>query len=323
MNYEETIKTELKEFYINSENEPNKLPYDEYILSGKMYTNGQVLNSLKNDFIKYIPKYLSSWNHTDLNIDYGNLYFGVKDNGDLIGIPFDGILSKKIIKGLLKKTKKYIKSRLDRKILENIKIDIVEVEPINNNILDKYNDLLNDFNNSVKNHQIDVKKYKEWHYDNARWRCKLVDILNKEDKREIFIDWLKKYCTVNKEYKEKILNRVKNWKYQDEFTECIRIVKHNKYNMIYWLCIFKDLKKASVKDKPLIRRIKRINWKAVYFSPCYMNYHINQINPSIRFYLIKLEIPNYSKPIYVKYKGKWIRYYRMIDELGPSSIPLL
>lgn len=320
MNYEETIKTELKEFYINCDKESNKLPYEEYILSGKMYSNGQVLNSLKSDFIKYIPKYLSSWNHDDLEIDYGNLYFGIKDNGNIVGIPFDGILTKKIVKNLLKKTKKYIKNKLDQKILEKIKINIIEVNPPNNNLMDKYNELLDKLNESIKDHREDILKYQLWHKENRKWRCKLIDYLNNKEKRNEFLEWIKIYCTSNK---ENIIKKIKEWKYQEDFKERISILKYNKNHIIHWLCIFKDIKKEITSKKPIVRQIKKINWKSLYFSPCYMNYHINQINSSVRFYLIKLEIPNFSKPIYVKYKGNWIQYYRTINDLGPSSIPIL
>ena len=75
--YEETISTELKEFVI-SDIIPfiKQEDYEKFILSGKMYSNKQVLKSLEIDFIKYIPKYLSSWNHMDLNLDYGKMFFG-------------------------------------------------------------------------------------------------------------------------------------------------------------------------------------------------------------------------------------------------------
>ena len=68
MSFMENLEIELKEFFINHEDKPN-IPYEENILSGKMYPNSQILKSLEKDFLKYLPKYISGWNNEDLDLE--------------------------------------------------------------------------------------------------------------------------------------------------------------------------------------------------------------------------------------------------------------
>ena len=323
--YEETISTELKEFVI-SDIIPfiKQEDYEKFILSGKMYSNKQVLKSLEIDFIKYIPKYLSSWNHMDLNLDYGKMFFGIKDNGDIVGIPFNGILTVDMVKTQIFKTKKLIKteSNLD-KLFNSIKISVDEINPPEIDILKKYNDLVCKYDKSIKKHKSDVSSYLKWHEDITRWRCKLIDILNNEYKRDIFLNWLRKNCVLKLEQKKIIVKQVEEWKHTGNFNVSCKDVKKDNTTLIHWLCLFKDIYSAVEESKPIIRTIKKINWKALYHYPYYMNYHIGKHNPGVRFYIIKCELPNLKKAVMVKKDRTTIQYYRTKNKTGPASIPVI
>lgn len=320
MEFKEDIQIELKEFFIKHRKELKAEEYEEAILSGKMYPNSQILHSLESDFSKYIGKYLSGWNHKDLDIDAGKIYFGVKDNGDISGIPFNGKLTHNIISNMIFNCAKTIKGDNIKTILNSIKIEIIPIKPTNNNVLKEYYNQRGKYYRSLEKHKKSVKVYLEWHKKMRSWHCKLIDYLNVPAKRSEFLKWVKTNCDSSN--KQEIINEINDWKVKKKFSVIIGDEKKDPSKLVYWLCIFKDLATAKKRPKPSISPIYQCKWSKIYHSPFWMNYKISQMNPKVRFYLIKLTIPNLKIPIYTKYKDKWIQYRRINSKLGPSSIPL-
>lgn len=323
----EDMAIELKEFFIKHETPVvyNKYEqydkYEEMIISGKMYSNTKILESLQNNFYKYIGKYLSGWNHDDIPIEEGTIYFGVKDDGVISGIPYAGILTKKIIRNMIINCSKKIKTDDLELVLGSIKIDLIAVKPTNSNLMKEFKRQQDRYNRSVEAHKKSVVRYMQWHKQTRKWYCKLVDFLNVPEKRSYFLKWVKTNC--DNKNKSAIIKEIVEWKYIKDFKICVKDLKTKPESMIYWLCIFKDLVTAKVRPKPTISKIYQINWDKIYHSPYWMNYHLSQINPHIKFYLIKLTIPNLKTPIYTEYKGEWIQYKRVEEKWGPASVPLL
>ena len=321
MKLKEDIHIELKEFFINSQKNLKFEEYEEAIISGKMYSNSIILESLEYDFSKYIGKYLSGWNHSDLSIDEGHIYFGVKDNGNITGIPFNGELTKELISNLIFNCAKTIKCKDVKLVLENIGIDIIPIKPKNYNLMKKYKQEMDRYYNSIKKHKESMAKYLEWHKKSQKWHCKLVNFLNENNKKEKFLKWIKENC--NSKYKDIIIKEIIEWKNKEDFNVIINEEIKKPNTLLYWLAIFKDLMNVKIRPKPVISQIYQVNLKKIYHSPYLMNYHINQQNSNINFYMIKLILPNLKEPIYTTYNDKWIQYKRINGGYyGPSSVPL-
>lgn len=315
----ESLKIELKEFFVKKVDDNDKR-IEEKILSGVMYPNDYILKSLESDILKYIPKYISCWNNSSICLSEGELYFGVKDDGTIVGIPYDGKLDENIIYELLLKTRDSLSGDNIDIILSSIKISLMEIKPIETDMLLEYNKEIDKQERSLIVYKKQVRKYLEWHRDIIDWHCKIINILNNEEKKRKFIIWLEQYCNVIT--KNEIINEVKKWKYKSNFDFMVTDMKDDIYGMIHWLCLFKDLTMASKKRRPIISSIYSPNWLKFYNTPYLMNSYISKINPSVKFYLLKFSIPNKKQNIFVRNKKKWVQYIRMEGKLGPCSIPI-
>lgn len=336
MEFKEDIQVELKEFFVqpirelkeskeakeakDAKESTDMVDFEEAIISGRMYPNTLILNSLQHNLIKYIGKYLSGWNHEDLTLSEGEIYFGVRDDGKISGIPYVGDLKTETIYEMILNCAPFIKCEKKGMVLESVGIEIIPIKPFRSNIIKEYFRQLEIYHHSINKHKQSVKKYVEWHNKSREWHCKLVDYLNVKTKRDVFLKWVIDNC--DSESKDTIINEIKEWTLIDKFTIRINEHKKNKNSMVYWLCIFKDLMTSKTRPKPTISKIYTIQWKKIYYSPYWMNYHISTMNPKVKFYLVKLTIPNLKIPIYAEYNGDWIRYKRVEGKFGPSSIPL-
>lgn len=320
MELEESLQVELKEFFVDLDETEDQSIYEEAILKGIMYSNDLILKTLRKNFVKYLPKYLSCWNNEELGIEYGTMYFGIKDDGEIAGIPYQGKLSREIVSNLILEIIPFIKDKDKLELINKISFEIIPVKPIKFDIMKECNLLINNHKKSVEKNRQCLKKYYEWHYKIKQWSCKLIDILNIREKRIKFLHWVVNNC--NAVNKEDIIKQILNWQYLKDFYVCVSEEKHNKKSMIYWLCTFKDIMSSKKFPKPIIHPINNINWMNFYSSPAKMNYHIKENNKNVNFYVIKMELPNLKRPVIAKFKNKWKRFYRTIDHLGPSSIPM-
>lgn len=320
MSFSENLEIELKEFFIRPLESNNIDNMEENILSGKMYCTFEILESIEKDFLKYLPKYISGWNNKDLELDSGEIYFGVKDNGTIVGIPFNNEIDISLIKEKVLKTKdNMIGNKLDS-IFDDIKIDLIEVEPIDTDMMSEYYKECDIYDKMILNHKKKVESYIKWHKEIMNWNCKIITILNNKEKKCLFYKWTEKHCT--SKVKDKILESIKNWKYKSEFNFMVTDVKHNKDTLIHWLCLFKDITIASKKKKPYIPVIRHPDWTKFYHTPYLMNNFISQVNPKVKFYLIKITIPNKKHIVLAKNKSGWTQYVRVEGKLGPSSVPV-
>lgn len=321
--YEESMVIELKEFFIRPRyfTKPHN-HYQDKILEGQMYSRMSILKSLDADIKKYVPKYLSGWNHEEFDFNYGKLYFGIKDNGDIVGIPFDGFLTSGFIKKIITNSLLHLDlvegSNIDE-IIENIRVSVSEVKPKEFDVIGEYKRVMMEYKEDIRKHEESLERYLEWHNQNESWHLKLVTILN--DKNEEFYNWTLENC--DDEHRENILNQIKNWVPIDRLNVDIMEVKDDPTTVYYWLCLFKDMKMTRIKKrKPHIHHIRKIDWKNFYGSPYKMNSYLKKNNPDIRFYLICINLPNLRKPIFVKRNSKMVRYHRRYEVHGPASSPI-
>lgn len=316
--YEETLEIELKEFFIRSF-DPRR-NYEELILSGHKYDNAKVLKSLESDIVKYLPKYISGWNGDECELDGGSIYFGIKDNGDVIGIPYDGELTCSMISDMILKIipKIYGKDILD--LIGNIKVTISEVKPREIDTIGELQKILDEYELEMKKRKESIEQYLRWQRHIDYWHIKLLDIINDSVRKEIFLKWLNDKCDV--ENRESIIETVESWEVKESFGVRIPEIKTDTSQFYYWLCMFKDIVlKGYRNSKPGVYHVRNLNLGNFYYSPYLMNSHFRRMNPDMKFYVIKMDIPNQKKIIHVKKNDKYVRYERIINELGPSSIP--
>ena len=316
----ETLSIELKEFFLKGTSKISNDKCEELILSGSLYEKDLVLNSLVFYINKYIPKYISGWNNEDLDLDEGVLYFGVKDDGSVVGIPYDGELDKKIIREMILSISEMISCENKEELLESIGIDIISIDPTKVDMMAEYEKEVSRFEQFQRYRKGRVKEYIEWHKNTLHWHCKVIDVLNDIKKRELFVSWLRKHCNVDT--KDDIIKEVLDWEVKEDFGFMVTDVKEDKRGMIHWLCLFKDLTLAGRGPRPIIPPFKPPRWDKFYLSPYKMNYYLSQVNPDAKFYLIKFTIPNTKKDVLALSKGEWTQYIRVENELGPSSVPV-
>lgn len=319
--YEEDLRVELKEFYIRVRPH-GKVSYEELILSGVPYSNSLILKQLELDFIKYLPKYISGWNHDDMHLENGDMYFGVNDDGNIIGIPFTGELDVKTVKNMFCKVIPKMQGEDLIDYFNSITITITKVNPPRKETLQLFGKQIENYDKEILKHNRSLKKYIEWQIQIDYWHVKLIRIMNDCTRRSKFLEWLEEKC--DHENKTEIIENVKTWKSKEKFDTPIPEIKSDDTQFYYWLCLFKDIILGRLRrSRPEIYHVRRMNLSNFYYNSSVMNYHFKRMNPEMNFYVVKLEIPNRKKPIYVKDKKKYIRYQRVMETRGPSSIPLI
>ena len=64
----------------------------KYLKNSKFVFNKTVIETIKNYIQIYLPKYICSYINPKSELKKGCLYFGICDNGDVSGIPYNGNL---------------------------------------------------------------------------------------------------------------------------------------------------------------------------------------------------------------------------------------
>jgi len=322
--YKETLSTELKEFFI-----PKKFITDEEreyirecILSGKYYGNKRVNDSLKFMLDKYFLKYLSSWNHSDIDIKQGNLYFGIDDAGNICGIPYRGVISKKMLRGyvreLLRKTSLSFKEQ--EGLFSKLNIEVIKVRPNKNDTMKQYYYQLEQERKHIDNLAEYSEKYSIWIRKLRRYSAKLIKYLNQEDLRKEFIEFIEENNIENPKEIIDYINQKDKW---DSLPPGeIKSLKLNPREFYFWITTFKDVMVEKVKkERPNYQPVKIINYENFYRSAKIMGQQFSS-DSSINFFVIRITIPNTKTSIVVKtHKGE-LMFKRQVTDLGPCSTPL-
>lgn len=339
--YIESLQTELKEFFVRipkcdmdltQEQEAEmQLRYYSYIREGRMYSNKKILNTLKKDFAKYLPKYISSWNHEELEFDFGEIIFGVNDDGEITGIPFTNTMDYHTLHSMIiDSIKDNVECQLMDELIDGIQVELVK---INKEDFKPHTDLdeecehqLERQKQSIIDNQITMEKYDLWRSESRKWVCKLSDYINVFEKRHKFLEWAKEKCTAKN--RVKIIQEIIEHPPITKFSICINEEKQKESSMIYWLCIFKDEMALQRPPRPKITPIYQIDWRKIYYSPRWMTkkfidtFEDETTDTEINIYIIKIKVPNLKVPVYATHHDKYRQYYRTYRKIGPASIPL-
>lgn len=160
MIYKENIGLERKdcEYKVFNFN-PLKVAIEDskrYLSNGIFCFNDSVDETILNYLEIYLPKYLSSFFNPTSSIREGNLYFGINDDGKVIGIPYIGVISEDFINHKIDKiflshlkfsneeTKCLIRNSIQTEIIRIDKSKIIQNTPPNKkSVYSKYVEELN------------------------------------------------------------------------------------------------------------------------------------------------------------------------------------
>jgi hypothetical protein len=334
----EELNKEYKEIYLNNiSNSFTDKELDIFMNNNKINKskfNKLIFNTINSYIMNYLPKYIGVFLNSNIS---GNLYFGINDIGNIIGIPFFGKLDESSISQTIYETKKFIRSNYSSKFIDNILANIqIEICEINNTSTNKNNYIknLNDFqkiNDEIKIEWIDyLIKYQEWHKEISKYSAKLSTFLESESIRQEIAQWVrlhktkiqfKKYDLENiaKIYENNIfINRTISFDFLD-------LIRHDYSHPIKWLIDFKDYKQIEIKKnkptQPTIKPLKEYNFKFCS-NIDNISYLLNRLK--CKFYVLKFTIPLFSKfeNLHIEYfsekKSKWVSKSRILTKSGPG-----
>jgi hypothetical protein len=322
---EETIYKEYKVFNLYSSGIGiSNEDASDLIISKKWIFNKIILINLKSMIKFYLPKYCCAFLSTKLKQE-SLLYFGVSDEGEVCGFPYQGHLDKNIIINECNNIiKNYIKS--NKNVLDYFEINIIKLKYTNHlhngdihpdyllylKYLEKYN--------LVK--QKYINKQIIWRKLNARYNAKLSDLVNNPDTRTELINYIEHFDFRNPvikllrtDYKIPVIPK-KSIKYLKIFTN----------DVYYWVTMLKD---------QMLNFLKTIK-PTLYFKipsrlyPSNIIMHIKPMipywikyNKDINLYVLVFKFKNNIK-LNIKYKNiydEWIKCYRTENIDGPCCIP--
>jgi len=322
--YTETLSTELKEFFI-----PTKLltRYDranirECIISGKYYGNERIKESIKFSLNKYFLKYLSGWNHADIKLETGHLYFGIDDDGAICGIPYRGHINNQFIMNhlryLLKKTS--LTPKQQNNFMKKVDLDIISVKPSKVDTMKNYYYQLDQEKKHVENVADYSEKYSIWCDKLKKYSVKLIKYLNHPVLRKELINFIRDNNNTNAQEIIDCINTHNEWEKLP--LGDINSLKKNSRNFYFWVTTFKDVMVIKIKkERPVYNAVRTINYETFYRSAKLMG-HLFSSDESINFYVIKISIPNTKKQISIE-TSKGIQIFKRYHTIqGPCSSPL-
>jgi hypothetical protein len=331
----ETIYTEYKEFCINKGYNIEQL-VNNYIIDNAQFDN-IILSVIKSYFIKYLPKYISSFNNSNFN---GKLIIGVSDNGVIHGIPFFGNITKFNIHKYTKKIYKYIKiynvnkkynKLLTKKYINTLKIQII---PLYNNLNTDILSLKHTYDQKLKNIKIKnmllndqwakhLKRYKKWTNQLYFFRTSIENYTKSTYLRKCVANFIKKnkynydlhsYSLLDKLEKIFLSNDIIHFNYSHDE---IQLYKNIIDNPIKWILDYKDFIDKQLNLKKPKRPLKYP--EKYYLQKFYNNLsNIDYLlyNNNVNHFLIVVHI-NIIPNTLIKYRNynstSWVYKKRVLD----------
>ena len=192
----ETLIKEYKSFTFNHIGVPYDVNKSEHMIKSGIWN---LNNLIKQNFYKnmeiYLPKYISAFMNPLSEVDYGELYFGIEDDGNVCGIPYQGDFESKFInKTIVSVINKYIKvDESDIDIKKYIKYTIIELnyEKVQ---LEEPMPLIEKFYELKQREYIKELKYKNeleiWHNKKNIYIKKLASLFNEMNTRKELYDYI-------------------------------------------------------------------------------------------------------------------------------------
>jgi len=348
----EQIDCEYKIFNFN----PLKLSIEDgnkYLSSGLFCFNDSVDETLYNYIQIYLPKYLCSFFNPISMLKQAELYFGVNDDGKVIGIPYNGIIQENFINHLIDKVFtshiKFISTQIKNKIRQLVKVEIIPVSKtkINTNQIKSnkksiYLKYINDLNEIKKQNRIYRKNRDGWNKMCDLDNLKLCDMINDFNTRKYIWKYIKArtnymkkqfvnkyshlspYCDVYS-YWDLMADVKSNKKFTPMKIGSMSIIYENNLDIYKWIVVWKDSKFSMLKLAKPKKPIKKID----SYYPIFLLSKVHKMipewvkkNPELNLYVIKFIFntdDNWQNLIYVDNMGQLKTAYRTIVDDIPMS----
>lgn len=328
----EQIDSEYKVFNFN----PLKLSIEDgnqYLYSGLFCFNESVDETLLNYIQIYLPKYICSFFHPISKLNQASLYFGIDDDGCVIGIPYIGIFDKEFINNAIDKIClshiKFPNIPTMNQIRKSIKIDIIPVSKSkiiscsnHTNKKTNYSRYSNELDKIKMQNKIYKKKRINWNRMYDLKNLKLCDMINDIDTRE----YIWKYIKIKTGYMiKKFTNKFSHlYSYCDIYSywDLMTDVKTNKIfdslkigtmfkicedglDIYKWVAMWKDSKFSMLKKAKPKKPTKKIDT----YYPIFLLSQVSKMipewvkkNPDLNLFVIKIsfDIGNFQQ--YLEYK---------------------
>lgn len=349
----ERIDCEYKVFNFN----PLKLSIEDgakYLSSGIFCFNDSVDETLRNYIQIYLPKYLCSFFSPRSMLKQSELYFGINDDGKVIGIPYIGKIQENFINHLIDKVFssniKFSSTQIKNKIRQAVKVEIISVSKAKivsnltklNHSKSVYSKYVSDLDEIKKQNRIYRKNRDIWNKMCDLDDLKLYDMINNLDTRKYIWEYIK----INTNYmKKKFVNKYSHlspycdvYSYWDlmadiksnkEFAPLkigsMSLVCENNLDIYKWIAMWKDSKFTMLKLAKPKKPVKKIDT----YYPIFLLSKVHKMipewvrkNPELNLYVIKFTFntdSNWQNLEYVDNTGQWKTSYRTIVDDIPMS----
>lgn len=348
----ERIDCEYKVFNFN----PLKLSIDDgskYLSSGIFSFNDSVEETLGNYINIYLPKYICSFFNPRSMLKKSNLYFGIDDDGKVIGIPYTGIIHENFINHMIDKVfsshMKFPSTQIKDKIRQLVKVEIIPVsktkivsKQTNPNKKSIYSKYVGELDTIKKQNRIYRKNREGWNKMCDLDNIKLYYIINNIDTRKFI--W--KYMKIKTNYmKKKFTNKYSHLsQYCDVYSywDLMADVKSNKefspmkigsmfevyennLDIYKWIAVWKDSKFSMLK----LAKPKKPKKKIDSYYPIFLLSQVHRMIPEwvkknhgLNLYVIKFTFNtdgNWHELKYIDSENQWKTSYRKIEDGNPMS----
>jgi len=347
----ETKDIEYKVFNFN----PLKISMEDskkYLSNSIFSFNDSVDETLLNYIQIYLPKYLCSFLNPTSNLIKAHLYFGINDNGNVIGIPYKGHLTTDFINHQIDKIfythLRFPNHDIKNKIRQCVSVEIVSVDKsiiLSNPSLKKtpHSKYVDETNKLRLANMVYKKKKDVWNgmvdFDNL----KLRDMINNLETRKYIWKYIKiKSGYSTKKFKNKYSHLesycdVENyWTFMSKVKsnkpfEPLKIGTMNKVcndnlDIYKWVAIWKDSKISMLKKAKPIKPIKKID----SYYPIFLLSQVPKMipewikkNSSLNLYVIKINFNinnNWTMLEYLDNEEQWKYSYRTVLNGEPVSL---
>ena len=216
------------------------------IQNKKWIFNNSILNNIKSMMSLYLPKYACAFLSSNMNED-ANLYFGIDDIGNIIGIPYQGEIN-------VSELKDYMKTILNDNIKtshdldELINIEVIKVDNnLKNEKIKAIHPDLKDYLKHNETYNILKNKYRRkrqvWENLSVRYNNKICELVNNPDTRYELLKFIEYH-----DFNNCVIKLLKsNWKLKPFTFQDISNNKNDKHSIFYWVTHWKDTMLAFIK----------------------------------------------------------------------------
>ena len=325
----ETLNREYKEFTFNHGGlEIDESEAESFVRESKWFFNNMIDASILKYLKIYLPKYTSAFLDEHSDVDSGEFYIGIADNGLIQGIPYQGTLDKKFIEEEINKILKSLESNND--LNSSIKVDIINIAYQRRN-LNKVNDMYNKYLEHKKDIIIKTNnhkgRHKKWSVSHNRYAQRLVDIFNNITTKKELESYIKKSDPYSS-----VLNLIadENFKLETKNHTEINEMKQDITSPYYWVCKFKDEGLDKTRKKRPINNIKKdilkhLNPMNILIKVSTMIPWWMQNNENMNLFVIKISFVknhNNNQIYYYDTLKRRNRYYRTTSENKPCCLPV-